>query len=164
MINGINLDGDASCRRSTSGGIVMLGEHLIKNWSTTQKVTALSSGEAEYYAIVKGATQGMGIRSMLQDFQIDKASTRHIEVKEDSSAAKGIASRRGLGKLKHVDIKELWIQEKVSCGDLKITKIPGTINLADALTKYCDVHVTNHHIKATHQLISSLKHPLTPST
>ena len=136
----------------------------MKSWSTTQKITALSSGEAEYYAIVKGASQGIGIRSMLEDFQIGEASTRYIEVKEDSSAAKGIASRRGLGKLKHVDIKELWIQEKVSEGDLKITKIPGTINLADALTKYCDVHVTDHHVNATHQTISTLKHHLSPST
>ena len=100
---------------------------------------------------------------MLQEFQIYKASTRDIEVKEDSSAAKGIASRRGLGKLKHVDIKELWIQEKVHSGDLKITKVPGTINLADALTKYCDVQVINHHISSTHQTLSSLKHPLTPA-
>ena len=140
-----------------------MGEHLIKSWSSTQKITALSSGEAEYYAIVKGAEQGMGVRSMLIDFQVSEASTRYIEVKEDSSAAKGIASRRGLGKLKHVDIKELWIQEKVHNGDLKITKVPGTINLADALTKYCDVQVINHHIKSTHQTISSTKHPLTPS-
>ena len=94
--------------------MILLGDHLIKSWSSTQKITALSSGEAEYYAIVKGASQGIGIRSMLQDFQINAASTRYIEVKEDSSAAKGIASRRGLGKLKHVDIKELWIQQKKS--------------------------------------------------
>ncbi len=122
MINGINLDGEASCRRSTSGGLIVLGEHLIKSWSSIQKVTALCSGEAEYYAIVKGACQGMGIRSLLQDFQIDKAVQRHIEIKEDSSAIKGIASRWGLGKLKHIDIKELWIHEKVSTGDLKSLK------------------------------------------
>jgi hypothetical protein len=163
MINGIELNGEAACRRSTSGGLILMGEHLIKSWSSTQKITALSSGEAEYYAIVKGAEQGMGVRSMLIDFQISEASTRYIEVKEDSSAAKGIASRRGLGKLKHVDIKELWIQEKVHSGDLKITKVPGTINLADALTKYCDVQVINHHISSTHQTLSSLKHPLTPA-
>jgi hypothetical protein len=164
MINGVDLNGEAACRRSTSGGLILLGKHLIKSWSSTQKITALSSGEAEYYAIVKGASQGIGIRSMLQDFQIKEASTRYIEVKEDSSAAKGIASRRGLGKLKHVDIKELWIQEKVGNGDLKITKVPGTINLADALTKYCDQHVTAHHVRSTHQTISTEKHHLSPST
>jgi hypothetical protein len=31
MINSINLEGPASCRRSTSGGLIMLGSHLIKS-------------------------------------------------------------------------------------------------------------------------------------
>ena len=63
MINDVELNGEAACRRSTSGGLILLGEHLIKSWSTTQTITALSSGEAEYYAIVKGASQGIGTRS-----------------------------------------------------------------------------------------------------
>ena len=41
-------------RRSTSGGVITLGSHVIKTWSATQGVVALSSGEAEYYGIVKG--------------------------------------------------------------------------------------------------------------
>ncbi len=163
MINGINLDGPASCHRSPSGGPIMLGSHLIQSLSSIQKVTAWSSGEAEYYAIVKGASQGIGIRSMLQDFQINDSSQRHVEIKEDSSAAKGIASRRGLGKLKHNDIKELWIQEKVSLEELKITKVPGTVNLADAFTKYCDSHVLNYHLEHTHQHIKNDRHELMPT-
>ena len=35
-------------RRSTSGGCLMLGKHLIKSWSTTQGPISLSSGEAEF--------------------------------------------------------------------------------------------------------------------
>ena len=44
----------------------MLGMHLIKTWSVTQSVVSLSSGEAEYYGLVKGASVGLGIRSMLK--------------------------------------------------------------------------------------------------
>ena len=36
-------------RKSMSGGVVMLGSRVVKGWSTTQSVRALSSGEAEYY-------------------------------------------------------------------------------------------------------------------
>ena len=43
-------------RKSTSGGVVMLGEHVVKTWSCTQSVIALSSGEAEYYGMVKGGS------------------------------------------------------------------------------------------------------------
>jgi hypothetical protein len=34
-------------RRSTSGGVLRIGKHMIKSWSTTQATIALSSGEAE---------------------------------------------------------------------------------------------------------------------
>ena len=59
-------------RKSTSGGIVMFGGHLIKSWSTTQDLIALSSGEAEYYGLVKGSAIGLGIRSMMRDLGVNK--------------------------------------------------------------------------------------------
>ncbi len=42
-------------RKSTSGGCVMMGSHLIKSWSSTQSGVALSSGEAEFNGVVRGA-------------------------------------------------------------------------------------------------------------
>ena len=49
-------------RRSTHGGGIKLGEHTVKTWTGTQIPFALSSGEAEYYALVKGASQCIGLR------------------------------------------------------------------------------------------------------
>jgi hypothetical protein len=40
-------------RKSTSGGCAMIGKHLIKAWSATQSSVSLSSGEAEYYGVVR---------------------------------------------------------------------------------------------------------------
>ena len=54
-------------RKSTSGGMITIGDHVIKTWSTTQTTIALSSGEAEYYGIVRGASLALGVRSMLAD-------------------------------------------------------------------------------------------------
>ena len=52
------VDSDwAGCRRSrrsTSGGVVLFGKHLITHWARTQGVVALSSGEAEMYASIEG--------------------------------------------------------------------------------------------------------------
>ena len=42
----------------------------MKAWSTTQKVVALSSGEAEYYAAVKGASEGLGFLAGCADLGI----------------------------------------------------------------------------------------------
>ena len=36
-----------------------------------------------------------------------------VRVHTDSSAAKAVASRRGLGKLRHIELKYLWVQELV---------------------------------------------------
>ena len=43
-------------RKSASGGVVYFGQHAVKSWSTNQAVIALSSGEAEYYGLVKGSS------------------------------------------------------------------------------------------------------------
>ena len=54
-------------RRSTNGGMVMLGDHLVKNWATTQTVVAISSREAEYYVMTKCASGGFGVICLMED-------------------------------------------------------------------------------------------------
>ena len=56
----------------------------------------------------------------------------------DSSADKGIAPRRGLGKVKHADVRNLRIQDVARSGRIGVAKIPGGENGADVLTKYLD--------------------------
>jgi hypothetical protein len=145
-------------RRSTSGGIVTLGGHVIKTWSATQAVVALSSGEAEYYGIVKGGSQGLGARSLLADLN----HTVKIKIKTDAAAAKGIATRRGLGKVRHIDTRELWLQEKVGNGDLDVEKIKGTDNWADALTKYLDQGKLQEHVRLVGGETRGDRHDIAP--
>ena len=71
-------------RKSTSGGVVTIGGRLIKTWSNSQGVIALSSGEAEYYGIVKGAGIAIGLKNMLDDLDVPIG----ILLKADASAAK----------------------------------------------------------------------------
>jgi len=58
-----------------------------------------------------------------------------IRLLVDSSAAKSIASRTGLGKLRHLGIKFLWLQEAVRRKKVVLSKVRGDINPADVLTK-----------------------------
>ena len=55
----------------------------------------------------------------------------------DSSAARGIIQRQGCGKVKHLDVKTLWIQERESIGDLTVVKVPRLENCSDLLTHHC---------------------------
>ena len=108
-------------RKSTSGGLAMFGTHILKNYSSTQGVIALSSGEAEYYGLTKASSVLLGIRGMCEDMGFSILG----EVHTDASAAKGIADRIGLGKVRHLETSQLWLQSKVADGTLRITLVLG---------------------------------------
>ena len=130
------VDSDwAGCRRtrkSTSGGVLYLGDTPVRGWSSNQAVIALSSGEAEYYAALKGASAALGYQSMLRDIGIRVSVTLFT----DSSAARGIIHRAGLGKLRHLETGYLWLQAAVANKRLQVRKVKGTENPADLFTKY----------------------------
>ena len=56
----------------------------------------------------------------------------------DSSAAVGICSRQGLGKLRHLGCTSLWIQQRILHGELEVRKIAGEFNPADLYTKHLE--------------------------
>ena len=125
----------AGCRltgEKTSGGAVTIGEHFIKGWSSTQAGIALSSAEAELVAMTKAISETMGIGNMAADWG------RKIKgvVYADSSAALAIADRKGSGKLRHINIRMLWIQEQERKEEVETRKISGEVNPADLMTKY----------------------------
>ena len=109
----------------------MLGTHTLKLWSVTQKHVTLSSAEAELMALVRCASECIGMTQMAQSWAIQVDA--HIFA--DSSAALAICQRQGCGRLRHVRIGHLWIQERVRAQELVLRKIPGEVNPADMLTK-----------------------------
>ncbi len=134
--------GCKSTRRSTSGGAATLGTHCVKSWSTTQAVVALSSAEAELYALLKAASQTLGLISLASDFGLKLSAKVHT----DASAALGIVNRQGLGKLRHISVQYLWVQERVRSGDIQVAKIPGVENPADLLTKHLAANDMEYHM------------------
>ena len=110
---------------------MMLGSHNLKTWSTTQKSVTLSSAEAELVAAVKMSAELIGITQLAEEWGMSLQGKVHI----DSAAAIGVIGRRGNGKLRHVRVGSLWIQERVETGELGVQKVPGEWNPADLLTK-----------------------------
>ena len=108
------------------------GGDAIKSWASTQQTIALSSGEAELYALTKATSQSMGILQMLRDFGIEGDA----QVYSDSTAAIGIVSRHGLGRTRHIKVQYLWIQEKILNGEVDVKKVDGKENIADLFNKY----------------------------
>ena len=123
----------------------MRGSHLIKHWSTTQQTVALSSGEAELKGIVKGAAEGLGIQSVGRDLRLEHS----VDIYTDSSAAMGMVARKGIGRVRHVEVGELWIQDAVKSKVLIVNKIEGEYNPADILTKHVDAGKIQQHCHST---------------
>ena len=152
--------GCTKSRKSTSGGLVMHGSHVIKSWSTNQAVIALSSGEAEYYGLVKAASVAIGVRTIANDMGIVLGGA--IEICSDASAAIGIANRIGIGKVRHIEVNQLWLQQKVACKEIVITKVGTDDNLADALTKAVDAKSIEKHVHGTGGMVLTNRHRLAP--
>ena len=125
--------GERPGMKSTSGGAIFLGRSMIKSWSSSQTVIALSSGEAELYALMRLTTQILGLISLAADFDLEYKA----EVQTDSSAAMGIASRTGLGgKSRHINVQYLWIQNCIKSETISLHKVGTECNIADAMTKH----------------------------
>jgi hypothetical protein len=104
----------------------------------SQAAYALSSAEAELYAMVEGVTRAKGLVSLAGELGFVGLSSV-VKLGTDSSAAKSFVCRRGLGRMRHLQIRDLWLQKEVADGYLEVSKIPGVMNPADLMTKILSV-------------------------
>ena len=118
-------------RKSSSAGVVMLGEHALKAYTRKQKIIARSSAEAELYAAALGASESKGIVSLLRDLGYEKKPVLAI----DAKATEHILHRQGIGKLKHIDVAYLWIQDEIRSHRLRVRRVRSEDNVADLGTK-----------------------------
>ena len=112
--NNIEVFGDAnfagchSTRKSTVCGVAKLSGQFVKAWSKTMGVLA---------AVVRAATEGMGLQSILNDF----CSCGHGAIKTDATAAIGMVHRLGLGKVRHLAVGGLWVQHHARSGKFRVS-------------------------------------------
>ena len=123
--------GDKVSRKSTSSEIIMFGGCCLSDAARQHQVVADSSGVAEFYAMVGVAANALMLAHLLRfvGFEVK------VRLRVDSSAAKAIAQRQGLGKLKFFELKTLWLQDAVKRNLLKIQKEDTATNVADIGTK-----------------------------
>lgn len=83
------------------------------------------------HGVVKAGANGMGMLSLLHDLGV----RLHFSVWTDSTATQGICGRQRLGKIRHLDAQDLWIQQRLRNGDFSSFKVPGEYNPGDLFTK-----------------------------
>ena len=122
----------------------MRGRHLIKFWSKTQSIVALSSAEAELHGSIKATAESLGIVSLFRDV----GRLLFAGVFTDASATLSMIKRRGLGKTRHVDTNYLWIQDVHDRREVSFDKVKGEENPSDLLTKHLTWDLMTKHVQA----------------
>ncbi|CAK0875518.1 unnamed protein product, partial [Prorocentrum cordatum] len=118
-------------RRAMTCGITKLGGVHFAAFARRQGVQSTSSGEAELYGATSVVMAGKLVKNMLE--WLGYKVTWELGI--DSSAAKAMINREGVGKAKHLDVRALWIQQERKVHGLIIKKESGTKNVADLGTK-----------------------------
>eukprot|EP00971_Amphidinium_carterae_P352695 6492705-Amphidinium_carterae.2 len=131
-------------RKSTSCSVAFHGDHMLRFTVSTQQPIALSSGESEWYALVRAAIVCLGLVNMCADFG------RYLSPRlyGDATAASGIAHRRGAGKVRHIETSTLWLQGHITSGRISLARQPGAENCADLGTKHVDGATLQKHMKS----------------
>ena len=123
-------------RYSTSACIICADGVPIMSYSRTQKSTALSSCESEVLATSGAASEGSLLKKFLAFLTREEVD---MEVRSDSSSGRQWCLRSGVGGLKHIDLRVLWLQRGVKRRMFKVKPIPTKLNIADLNTKKMSV-------------------------
>ena len=123
--------GCKASRKSMSSKVVFADCCQLFTQVRRQAIESISSGEAEFYSLTDLVLETKPLKDLFEwlGFKVI------WECGTDSSAAKGMSLREGIGKVRHLDTRSLWTQRAVRELVLKIKKLQGKYNCADLRTK-----------------------------
>ena len=84
--------------------------------------------------MIEGVTRAKGLLSLAGEMGFEDLSNV-VYLGTDSNAAKSFVNRRGSGRMRHLEIRDLWLQKEVREGRVQVHKVPGYLNPADLMTK-----------------------------
>ena len=88
----------------------------------------------------------------------------HVDlvIKSDAVAAIGIVKRQGLGRVRHLAVGDLWVQQKAKNKEAYYRKLPGEKNTADMMTKAVEKEIIDRHMQALGLEYRDGRHEETP--
>ena len=140
-----NWAGELEGLCSTSCGWIYFGDHLLETCSSTQQIVALSTAESEYISITKGAAHALEVRSAMVEYGM----TFNVVCETDAWAGRAMATRRGVGRVRHFDARLLWLQQLCAEGVVEVRARLGEHNEADLGTKMVDLRRMTSLLKGT---------------
>lgn len=125
---------DIDTRKSTSGTLILLNNSPIIWKSRKQSTVATSTTNAEFVAASVNCAEVIWVRSFLKELGREQKNPTLLYL-DNQSAIKLIINQQIHTKIKHLDVKYMFIREVHESGEIKIKYIETSLQLADILTK-----------------------------
>ena len=121
-------------RKSRSGHVFLMGGAAISWFCKKQSVVALSSTEAEYYALSEAVKEALWVRQLLSEIGIilNNPLTIHQDNLSTIAIALNPIQRQ---RVKHMDIKVHFLRDHLEQRDVKLIYCPTKEMVADIFTK-----------------------------
>jgi len=140
---------DRDSRKSTSGSVFTLNGGAVVWRSIKQGCIADSTMEAEYVAACEAAKEAVWLRNFLIDLEVVPNMSKPITLYCDNSGAVANPREpRSHKRRKHIERKYHLIREIVHRGDVIVTQIASTHNVADPFTKPLTAKVFEGHLES----------------
>jgi hypothetical protein len=122
---------DRITRRSVSAALIQVEGCTLHGQCRGQDTIATSSTQAEIISASDGIKEALLAQYLLHFLGL---GFRMIRLKLDSSGAVSFTHRQGIGNIKHLAVRHLWLQELVEKSLVRVQKIPRDVNVADMMT------------------------------
>ncbi|KAL0561491.1 hypothetical protein IC582_001919 [Cucumis melo] len=140
---------DRDSRKSTSGSVFTLNGGAVVWRSIKQGCIADSTMEAEYVAACEAAKEAVWLRNFLIDLEVVPNMSKPITLYCDNSGdVANSREPRSHKHGKHIERKYHLIREIVHRGDVIVTQIASTHNVADPFTKPLTAKVFEGHLES----------------
>jgi hypothetical protein len=118
-------------QKSVTGWVVAVDGAVVSLSSKTQALTALSSTEAEIVSMTSASQELLFVSQWLSE----AGYSTKLVLYGDNSAALALAARRGPGRIRHLALRHMWLQELYRDKKIEFRKVHTMMNRADCLTK-----------------------------
>ena len=133
-------------RKSRTGVIVTVDGNPVFWKTKRQKVTAVSTHEAELLALWSGVQEALFFRRLLEEMGEAQPASTPVYV-DNQSAVISANTERDTTAHRHLDVRFFRIRDHVRSKDISVLWKPGHLNPADLLTKVLNRDHTLSHVR-----------------
>lgn len=135
---------DLTDRKSLSGYVFRIYSNSVCWLTRKQSTISLSSTEAELIALSTAMCHGTWLLRLLGDLGI-KMNNPVTYFEDNQSTIHVAEDERGVGRLKHVDVKHMFVRNEIQQRRVALQYVPTGEQLADVMTKGLPAEVFQKH-------------------